>query len=248
MDEPRLKAADKIRPPFPLGQFPEKVVRSIAKDLILSLYIKGTDQFEGSEWEKSFAKAIGAEWRPSNIGLDDVQLGSCCWGAKTVKCLKPFEVGAVRLISGRNSLDYSFNQSDVRNVDPAKVGEMILSIWNTRVSEVRTRFAHARTVVLLKGPGLRQCALFEFETLRFEPEMFIWTWNRNRNLEGRERLTDTHKFTWQPHGSQFTVKEVVPESKMMFEIVPPPPLSPEGEEALLDSLGFDSSWIKIHKP
>ena len=27
---------------------------------------------------------VGAEWKPSNVGLDDVVLDNCCWGAKTV--------------------------------------------------------------------------------------------------------------------------------------------------------------------
>jgi len=33
----------------------------------------------------------------------------------------------------------------------------------------------------------------------------------NDNLEGYDRSGDAHVFTWQPHGSQFTIIENVPE-------------------------------------
>jgi hypothetical protein len=49
------------------------------------LATKGRPSLEGEEWEKIFASSIGAEWKPSNIGLDDVVLGNTAWGAKTVK-------------------------------------------------------------------------------------------------------------------------------------------------------------------
>jgi hypothetical protein len=50
---------------------------------------KGKPELEGSEWESIFATCIGADWKPSNVGLDDVVMGNTAWGAKTVKATKP---------------------------------------------------------------------------------------------------------------------------------------------------------------
>jgi hypothetical protein len=107
MTDPRLRTADRIEPPFKLNQFPKGLILSVAKDMIYSLSVRGIDSFEGPDWEQTFARAIGAGWKPSNIGLDDVVLRNCCWGAKTVKSNKPFSQSTVRLISGRNSPDFS---------------------------------------------------------------------------------------------------------------------------------------------
>lgn len=165
--------------------------------------VTGTDRFEGEDWEKSFATAIRAEWKPSNVGLDDIRLGNCCWGAKTIKSTNPFAQKSVRLISGRNSPAYSFGTSDVTKIPINELGSQVIGIWNSRVSEVRQKFAHARTAVLIKGPKLLSCSLFEFETVRLEPERFTWTWNKNQNLVGH--VDGQHRVTWQPHGSQFTM-------------------------------------------
>ncbi len=145
----------------------------------------------------------------------------------------------VRLISGRNSLDYSYRQSDSRGLSPKELGRLVLGIWNDRVSSVRQRFAHTRTVVLIKSSDLGECALFEFETLRFEPERFDWSWNIHGNLVGHDD-TGAHRFTWQPHGSQFTVIESVPDNRIAFKLRLPGPLP---QDIALQLLGFDESWI-----
>ena len=186
---------------------------------------------------------IQAEWKPSNIGLDDVRLGNCCWGAKTVKAVKPINASHIRLISGRNSLDYSYKQSDSRGLLPEEIGSRILDIWNARVSSVRQRFAHCRTVVLVKSNDLSECAMFEFETLRYEVERFKWSWNERGNLVGVDS-DGNHKFTWQPHGAQFTIVEDVPKDKIVFRMRLPEKLS---QEFALKVLGFDESWVEILK-
>lgn len=218
------------------------MVLSIARDIIFSLHTRGDVEFEGPAWERTFAKAIGAVWKPSNVGLDDVVLDNCCWGAKTVKSGNPFSQSRVRLISGRNSLDYSYGEADVRHMPPNEVGTLILAIWNERVSAVRKIHKHVRTVVLLKGPNLLSASVFEFETVRFEPERVTWLWNKNNNLEGRDDF-GRHKFTWQPHGSQFTIIEDVPVTRSKFRIKPPPELSQETRDALMRLIDYDDSWI-----
>jgi hypothetical protein len=217
------------------------MIMRIAGRIVYLLHTRGEARLEGPDWESIYADSINAEWRPSNIGLDDVRLGNCCWGAKTVKNSSPYSAQRVRLISGRNSLDYSYRQSDSRGLSPQEIGNRVLGIWNSRVSSVRQHFAHCRTVVLVKGEGLKECAVFEFETLRFEPERFVWGWNVRGNLEGYDKKGN-HKFTWQPHGAQFTVVEEVPAHRVAFRIRSPEPLSPE---FALNALGFDESWVTI---
>lgn len=211
--------------------------------MLASRIVRGTDQFEGTDWERAFANAIGADWKPSNVGLDDVVLGGCCWGAKTVKNNKPFSAKAVRLISGRNSLDFSYGISDVRSMNESEVGARVLAIYNDRVSFVRARFKHVRTVVLMKGPGLRENAVFEVETVRLEPEKFEWSWNKKRNLVGFE--SGVHRVTWQPHGSQFTLHEAVPANRSMFRLLPPDNVFEISANRLLESLGFEEDWVQV---
>lgn len=241
MEEPKLRTADKIRPPYSLGHLPQKTILRVAADIVYLLYTREEARLEGNDWEQIFASAIGAQWKPSNIGLDDVQLDNCCWGAKTVKNNKPDKVKRVRLISGRNSLDFSYGVNEVRGLPPFEVGEKVLGIWNTRVSSVRQRFAHCRTVVLIKGEGLNRCAVFETETIRFDPELYVWRWNKGDNLEGYDG-NNVHKFTWQPHGSQFTIIEEVPESRLAFEIKLP---HKQPKDVTLKAIGFDDSWVKM---
>lgn len=171
-------------------------------------------------------------------------LGSCCWGAKTVKYQRPFTQPQVRLICGRNSLDYSFGVEGVRAMEPNEVGTMVLAIWNERVAAVRERFHHVRTVVLMKGPGLLSGSLFEVETLRYDPERVDWRWNKNGILEG---FWDdgSHRFSWQPHGSQFTIVQQVPDVRHSFSVKAPPSVPADVKALVLEVLGFDASWVEI---
>jgi hypothetical protein len=239
---PRLRTVDKSLPPFPLNNFPKDFPFLLGKELIYVLASKGNATLEGAEWEAIFAICIGAEWKPSNVGLDDVILGNTAWGAKTVKATKPSKQKKVRLISGRNSPVYSFGDTIDTNADPNEVGRSILEIWNERVSSVREKFQNLRTVVLVKSSDLTEVVVFEFETIRYDPELYEWNWNKNANLVGIDRAKKEHRFTWQPHGSQFTIVEMVPEDSIVIAIKRPEVLD---KEKILTALGFDRSWITI---
>ena len=214
----------------------------LAKELFWFLLSELTADMTDNDWEEIFARCIGADWTPSNVGLDDVVLEQTAWGAKTVKNRNPFNVKHVRLIFGRNSPDYSFKIENVHGMPESEVGERVLSIWNERLSDIRKRFKHVRTVVLLKGDQLGKVAVYEEETVRFLPEDYYWEWNENRNLVGYERATDKHRFTWQPHGSQFTVISEVPERRMKLIIRRPALVD---KDFVLDQVGFDPSWVEI---
>jgi hypothetical protein len=239
---PRLRTVEKSVAPYPLNKFPANFGNTLGKELIYLLATKGRPTLEGSEWEEVFATCINADWFPSNVGLDDIVLGNTAWGAKTVKAPKPSKQASVRLISGRNSPLYSFGHSIDTNLDPEKVGISILDIWNERVSSVREKYKQLRTVVLIKSSDLSEVVVFEFETIRYDPELFSWHWNKNGNLEGVNLKTKKHCFTWQPHGSQFTIIEDVPNENIIINIKKPSPLKKEG---VLELIGYDKSWVSI---
>lgn len=239
---PKLRTVHKSVSAFPLNEFPKGFPYLLGKELIYLLASKGKPELEGSEWENIFANCIGADWKPSNVGLDDVVMGNTAWGAKTLKVANPSALKKVRLISGRNSPNYSFGERSDQEADACLIGQLVLEIWNERVSSIREKYKHLRTIVLLKSNDLSEVVVFEFDTIRYDHELYNWEWNKNNNLEGTHKKTGEHCFTWQPHGSQFTIIEAVPERGLVIKIKRPKTLD---KDQILKALGFDKSWVKV---
>jgi hypothetical protein len=241
---PKLRTVNKSVSAFPMNEFPKEFPFLLGKELIYLLASKGSPELEGAEWERIFGTCIGAEkWKASNVGLDDVVLGNTAWGAKTIKASsKPSTTKKVRLISGRNSPNYSFGERSDQKADAKLIGELVIDIWNERVSAVREKFKHLRTIVLIKSNDLCEVVVFEFETVRYEHERYNWTWNKNNNLEGKHKDTGEHCFTWQPHGSQFTIIEYVPDKNVLIKIKQPEKLD---KEQILKALGFEKDWVIV---
>lgn len=240
---PRLRGVNKIKPAYPLNIFPKGFALKLCEDIVYLLATRGTPELEGKDWEVIFANCIGATWKPSNVGLDDVVLEQCAWGAKTLKAKYPFKTKKVRLISGRNSPIYSFGAKEITEVAPDPLGKQVLDIWNERVSSIRKLYKHARTVVLIKSHDLRELVVFEYETIRYDPELYYFEWNPRGNLNGYSKSSKEHCFTWQPHGSQFTIIENVPEDHLSIRITKQP--NPVKKEDVLKVLDFDSSWLEV---
>ena len=243
---PKLRTVNKSVAAFPLNEFSSDFPFILGQEIVYLLASKGRADLEGSEWEQIFATCIGADWKPSNVGLDDVVMGNTAWGAKTVKSgIKDFRnLKQIRLISGRNSPIYSYGGTIDISADPNLIGEQVLEIWNERVSAVREKFKNLRTVVLIKSNDLSQVAVFEFDTIRYDSELYDFIWNSRGNLEGSEKTTGDKKFTWQPHGSQFTIHENVPDKTLIIRIKQPKKLD---KERILNAIGFDRSWVKIER-
>ena len=239
---PKLRNVEKYRPQYPLNRFPANFGLNLGKEIIYLLASRGTPRLEGADWEEIFARLVGAKWRPSNVGLDDIILQQMAWGAKTVKNKSPSTVAKVRLISGRNSVSFSFGQEKVKNVEPNDMGKKVLSIYNERIAGVRRKFQHLRTVVLVKSDDLLESSAFELETNMYLPGEYWWQWNDRDNLEGYTKNGDVHAFTWQPHGSQFTIIEKVPQERLSIRIHRPPRLN---RDDILDALNFNDSWVEI---
>ncbi len=241
---PRLRTVEKYTPPYPLNRFPKDFHLNLGRELVYLLASRGTPRLEGSDWEEIFAKLINAKWKPSNVGLDDVVLEQTAWGAKTVKNPNPSTVSKVRLISGRNSPSYSYGDKRIIEADPNELGEKILTIWNERVAGVRKLYKHVRTIVLIKSDDLLEVAVFEFQTIIYRTEDFWWQWNERNNLEGYTNTSNQHIFTWQPHGSQFTIIENVPKDRLAIRIRKPPLID---RDDVLKAIKFDNSWVEIIK-
>ena len=243
MKEPRLRNVNKATAPFSLNNFPAKFVDTLVKNIVYLLATKSSMSLEGNEWEQIFAECIGADWKPSNVGLDDVILENCCWGAKTVFSSSNIEKqSTVRLISGRNSPTYSYGVDSVMSEDPNLIGKMVLDIWNERFSAVRRVFKFVRTVVLVKSKDYKEFLVFEFDTVRYDPELYYFDWNARMNLEGYEKSTGKHKFTWQPSGSQFTIIEDIPDKRLHISVRTPEKVD---KDTLLKAVNFDRSWYQI---
>ena len=174
-----------------------------------------------------------------------MELNGTAWSVKTVKATNPFTQPRVRLISGRNSPDYSFGIANPR-ANPANTGRAVLSIWNKRVNEGMDEHADLRIVVLVRSMARRQFVLFEEPAQRFVPDNYAWQFNKpdnEGNLEGRDKATGEHCFTWQPHGGQFTIIRTIPASARRFSIGPHVPLVEVSQ--VLAYVRFKPEWITI---
>ena len=107
---------------------------------------------------------------------------------------------------------------------------------------MRSRFATLRTVVLVKSDNLLETSVFEINTIRYTIDDYYWQWNERKNLEGYEKSTNIHRFTWQPHGSQFTIIEDVPDHLLKIRIKRPPLVK---TSSVLEGIGYDDSWVEI---
>ena len=96
--------------------------------------------------------------------------------------------------------------------------------------------------MLIKSNDLLELTAFEFDTVIYPPDQYWWQWNERNNLEGYTKSDERHIFTWQPHGSQFTIIENVPEERLAIKIKEPPQLD---RVEVLQSIKFDESWIQV---
>jgi len=202
----------------------------------------GHADITGDDWGGIFAKSINGEHRGKPLGLADVTWENCGWTVKTVKQNNPFTVRKVRLISGRNSPNYSFDIADPL-ADIQITGAAVLKIWNGRVDESMKEHGELRVVVLLRDMNTLKFTLFEDEVVRFQPNNYRWETNKRKNLLGIEISSGKHCFTWQKHGSQFTIHKEVPTSAVKFSLLRRPPMIEE--QHIINLTRFDSTWVKI---
>ena len=71
---------------------------------------------------------------------------------------------------------------------------------------------------------------------------YRWEENNNGNLIGIDLETGDIRFTWQPHGSQFTIHTRVPKNAVKFIIKQPPILD---VEETLRQIHYNDNWVEI---
>lgn len=243
MEHPKLRDSRRLltHEPYPLNDIPEYVIKKIGRKIVYMLCV-GYKDLTGDSWGTIFAQAIGGEHLQSPVGIADVVLDKMAWSMKTVKSSNPHrEDASVRLISGRCSPDYSYGITDPHE-DIQKTGRAVLNIWNERVNIAQDYYNPLRTSILVRSDDLLSYALFEQENHRFVVNQYHWEENKNGNLIGIDDESGEVRFTWQPHGSQFTIHTKVPRNATRFHIKRPPQLS---EEETLSQIHYNDEWIEI---
>ena len=241
-NSPRIRGRGPLhRGPYPLGQIPDELLVEIGKSFVYRMSV-GSRNLTGDDWGDIFADAVAGNHRNQPVGIADVEWGNCAWSLKTVHQANPFDARRLRLISGRNNIAYSLG-IDNRIEDPQATGEAVLSIWNARVNQAMGEYEDLRIMVLARNWATREFLLFEEEAQRFVPEDFDWIVNNNDNLEGHDRATGFHRFTWQRNGAQFTIVRSVPVSARRFTI--DRRVDVLDKDAVLSHIGFTSDWVAI---
>jgi len=242
MHRPRLRDNKGKKPLelYPLGEIPQNVVWEISKWMTYYFAI-GKADIAGEDWGDIFAKGIKGEHLGRPIGLADVVLEGMAWSVKSVKMTKPHDRKKARVISGRCSPDYSHGIANPHE-DIQNTGRAVLSIYNERINIAKEDYEPLRTIILIRDFNTLEFTLFEQDTVRYITSEYIWEKNKNGNLEGYHMESNRHCFTWQPHGSQFTVLYDIPAYACRFKIKRPAVF--DVEEAL-QQIGFDESWVTI---
>ena len=242
MKHPKLRDGRKLvtSEVYPINEIPDEVIFKVAGYFAYLLYV-GRKDISGNDWGDAFAKAIGGIHLDSPVGIADVVKGKMAWSMKTVKTKDPLTAKKVRLISGRCSPDYSYGITDP-HVDIEKTGRAVLGIWNERINIALDNYNPVRTLVLVRSEDCLNFCLFEEDIHRYPTNDYVWSVNSNGNLIGKSIATDKTAFTWQPHGSQFTIHEDIPYNSVRFTLRKPPVIS---QEAVLSTIGFTDDWVKI---
>lgn len=241
-EPPKLRGKARAhRGPYPFGQFPDDVIIAIGRLIVHRLAIGHAD-ITGDDFGGIFAEAISAEHLSRPIGVTDVLWNSSSsWSAKTVQAPNPFTLQTARLISGRNSPDYSQGITDPR-ANVTVTGGAVLEIWNERVAQSKNDYDDLRVVVFIRNMNRLEFAIFEYEPVRFTPGDYEWRIGPRGNLHGYEKATGQQRFTWQPHGSQFTVFKVVPGSVCKFRITHH--VAMIEAQHVLNLIRFKPDWIQ----
>lgn len=174
--------------------------------------------------------------------MADVVFEGQAWSVKSVKNPNPHLCKKIRVISGRNSVDYSYG---IKNVyaDVQLTGNSVLGIWNERVNIATDTFDSLRTAILIREINKLEFTLFEVDAHKYPTNEYEWQVNKNNNFLGVDKTRRSHRFTWQPHGSQFTILYDVPASAVHFKIRRPPVLD---FMKSLEQIGFDETWVTIN--
>ena len=245
----RIRTGYKKHEPYPVNQITSSVLAGIGKRIVHRKAV-GMSDLVGDDFCRIFAEAISGENLSTPVGIADVVWNGCCWSVKTIKNKRPhlFTVGKgaderpkrIRLISGRNSPAYSSGISDPM-ADPQETGQSVLNIYNSRIGEAREKHDDVRLLVFVRNWETQEFTIFERSVATYAVNDYVWSVNDKQNLvahKGNEQV-----FTWQPHGSQFTIHMPIPESAIRFKLTQTVPLLEM--QQVLQFASFKPEWIEI---
>ena len=237
---PRLRdsARPHVQELYPLNQIPNEIVVKICGHVVFLVSV-GRKDLSGDDFGDAFAQAINGTHLGRPVGITDVALGKMGWSVQTVKVSHPWKATGIRLISGRNSPVYSYGIEDPL-ADVQKTGDAVLGIWNERINIAYAQFNVVRTLVLVRNEDLSQFVLFEEDTRPIRVTDYRWELNHNNNFLGIDKNSGETCFTWQPHGSQFTIHTRIPSNAKRFSVKKPVALD---EKEFLLTLKFNESWV-----
>lgn len=242
MKHPKLRDSKRLitNELYPIGDIPQEYIVKIGGHVVYLIH-SGRADMTGDDWGDIFADIIGGKHLASSVGIADVELGNMAWSMKTVKSTNVFECESIRLISGRCSPDFSFGITDPHE-NIQRTGDAVLAVWNERINIAHDHYNQVRVSILIRNEELSEFRLFEEDLQRYRTSDYEWRENKRGNLEGIDIHTGIKKFTWQPHGSQFTIHTPVPEDSVKFTVRRPSVISIEDT---LKALNFDATWVKI---
>lgn len=112
MRQPRLRdSRNLVTELYPLGQVPQEIITKIAAGIVYRVHT-GRKDLTGDDWGDILANAVNGVHYAKPVGITDLATKTTAWSAKTVKANNPFTSINVRLISGRNSPDFSYGIED----------------------------------------------------------------------------------------------------------------------------------------
>ncbi|MEZ8918555.1 hypothetical protein AB4622_07490 [Vibrio splendidus] len=238
LGKPRIRDSKDTQRPYPLNKIPKEYLTEIGKNIAYLVAI-GEKGLTGEKWEEIFANSIGGAQLGKSLGLADVIKDDFSWSVKTVKSKKPHSQKIIRIISGRNNINFSYGiDRPLEDID--RTGEAVISIFNERLKTAKSNYKDLTHSFLLRSDDLTHYTLFEKEAHEIDPKIINWAVNKNGNFEGS--VNGKHRFTWQPDGSQFTVIYNVPDNALRFTIKKPAPLD---FDTVIEEINFNEDWITV---
>ncbi len=116
-----------------------------------------------------------------------------------------------------------------------------MEVYNSLINEALKQHNDVQLLVFVHNLFLQEFTVYERALVPIPVNNIQWTKNKNHNLEGREG--ERHTFTWQPHGSQFTILENLPHGATKFGISKHP--QQLKNQDVLNAVGFGPDWIEM---
>ncbi len=192
LGKPKLRDSHLTVRPYELGQLPDEAIFKIGRSLAYSIAVGNTD-LAGEKWERIFSDSINGENLSRPLGLADVVLNSFAWSVKTVKHKNPHKAKTVRIISGRNAVNYSYGiDNPLDNIN--MTGEAVLSIYNERIKTAKSIYKDLTHSILVRSEDLTSFAYFEKEAFLIDPKSVFWKKNaRYRSATAYPRTVSSTK-------------------------------------------------------